>query len=399
MRLCRYAFLALSALLAHPVFAKCEFKDPRQQQQCIQQEQAQQQAQQRQQQLLQAQQAQQRAQEQQRQQQILQQQQEQSRRAQEQQRQQLEAQQQAAAQRQTEATRRQQEQAHRAGLERQRQVEEARKQQELARQAEEQRRQQAQQRTSPAPAVSRAAGMTAVTLGNGQRAFVNSQGAFFDSSGNQITHQSVAAATKGTPIITAVPAMLPPVPVQGISPNRGNTGVATVSNMPQAIPTLPSKLVVNPPSTQTAISSTPRVPASAPIAFPTATSTVHRGPVQEIGTRRTTSAPMTPSTQELQKYGVEQLASMPREQLVNLSADQRQHLNNYLSGRANAAKYEAEANKSVVSRFVQELPRQTVKVTAGAVVGAGQVAVETGKAAFDAGQRVGTPIGTALLEL
>ena len=123
--------------------------------------------------------------------------------------------------------------------------------------------------------------MTAVTLGNGQRAFVNSQGVFFDSSGNQITHQSVAAATKGTPAITAAPAMLPPAPVQGISPNRGNPGAASVPNRSLTVPTLPSKIVVNhPPSAQTAIS-TPRASAPAPPAVSPASTVYRPAPVQD----------------------------------------------------------------------------------------------------------------------
>jgi len=47
--------------------------------------------------------------------------------------------------------------------------------------------------------------MTAVTLGNGQKVFVNSQGAYFDASGNPISSQSVATATKGAPAIISTP--------------------------------------------------------------------------------------------------------------------------------------------------------------------------------------------------
>ena len=216
--------------------------------------------------------------------------------------------------------------------------------------------------------------MTAVTLGNGQRAFVNSQGAFFDANGNQIKHQSVAAATKGTPAITAAP-VIPQksAPTQGVAANRGNLGAASFPNTSLPGPSAPSKLVVNPPSTQTAIGSTPRAPAPAPVTFPQATSTTstaHRGPVQEIGTRRTTAVSATPSAQELQRYGVEQLASMPREKLVNLSADQRQHLNNYISGKANAAKYGAEANRSLIVETAKVLPQKAADAVQGAAEGA-----------------------------
>lgn len=129
MRLSRYAFLMLVAFVAHPAFARCEFKDSRQQQQCIQQEQAQLRAQQ---------QAQQRAQEQQRQQQVQRQQQEQSRRAQEQQRQQLEAHQRAQeSQRQRQAA---QQQAQQQQAQQQREAQIRQQQQ----QAQQQRQQQLQ---------------------------------------------------------------------------------------------------------------------------------------------------------------------------------------------------------------------------------------------------------------
>jgi len=52
-----------------------------------------------------------------------------------------------------------------------------------------------------------------------------------------------------------------------------------------------------------------------------------------------------PSTAELEKLTVTQLAALPKDQLVNLSKDRQQHLNNYISGKADATKYDAEAKQ------------------------------------------------------
>lgn len=255
MRVSRYAWVVFLVFLPSAAFAtNCKFKDARQQQQCIQQEQAQQQAilqQQKRQQQLQLQQAQQRQaqllqqrQEAQRQQQLQQQQaqqrqqQEATRQAEALRQQQLKQQQEAA--RQAELQRQQQEQARQAEAQRQaetakqRQLELQRQQEQARQQADTQRQQQLQkqqaaqqQRPTPAPKATQQAvpaksavapttasagstpsqspttGMTRVTLGNGQQVFVNPQGAFFDASGNPISNQSISSATKGAPAISS----------------------------------------------------------------------------------------------------------------------------------------------------------------------------------------------------
>jgi len=224
MYLSRSACVVFLVFLSHAAFAaNCQFRDQRQQQQCIQQEQAQQQAQQRQAQLLQQQAAQ--RQQQLQQQQALQRQQEQQaqQRAQEQARQ-VEAQrQQLAAQKQAEAQRQK--------------AQEAQRQQQLQQQQALQR-QQAQQQPKPAlttakpnatptPVTSPTAGMTPVVLGNGQRIFVNSQGSFFDANGNPISNQSVANAKKGTPAIAPqpTPQVVPsnPVPTEAVGSTNSRT--------------------------------------------------------------------------------------------------------------------------------------------------------------------------------
>jgi len=185
---------------------------------------------------------------------------------------------------------------------------------------------------TPALAASRIAGMTPVTLGNGQQVFVNAQGAFFDAKGNSISNQNVAAATKGAPAII-------PVSASTIVPSKS----------PSAAIATPS---VGSASTRTQSAAAPNQPVSGPA-------------------KTSPSPARPPSTQELDKYGVEQLAGMPKEQLVNLSPDKRRHLDLYLAAKTNELKYQAEANKPLSARVAEELPTQTVNVTTAAAVGVG----------------------------
>lgn len=490
MRLSRYAFLTLVAFVAHPAFARCEFKDSRQQQQCIQQEQAQlraqqqrQQEQQRQQQVAQQQrqqqaqqQAQQRAQEQQRQQQVQRQQQEQSRRAQEQQRQQLEAQQRAqesqrqrqAAQQQAqqrqvqqqreaqihqqqqqaqqqrqqqlqlqqaerqrqaqqqdrqEAQRRAQEQTRQADLRRQQQNAERQHREDLVRaQAERQRRDDAQRRIEQdrqREQERRNAAQHEEQQRNAEiaRQQKQAQTARDEAQRREQQRRDQEAQAKRE---REHQARAPATPASGCSEKHGRAHEQCLAERERARQDTRAREAQQREAQQRAQreqqqeasarqqalqqqqrdaqlrqQQTQQAQQQARQQPDRQLATDHSAAVRKNSSQVSNRAGL-PLAQELQKIPLDQLASMPKDQLANLPPDRQRNLNNYVAAKANAAKYEAEANKSIASRFVKELPRQTANVTAGAVVGAGQVAVETGKAAFQAGQRVGTPIGNAV---
>ena len=319
-----FAVLLCLVTVSGPLLADCRFPNQRQQQDClnreqqVRQQQLQQQAVQRaqeqaRQQQLQRQQANQRQQEAQRQQrQALQRQQEdQARHAQEQQRQQLEAHQRAEQerQRQVEVARKQQAQARQAELQRQQQLQ---REQEAARQAEAQRqhqlqqqqtlqRQQEQQRLKPAPAP---------------------------------THQVVQPAPAPTTTSTGS---------VGLASSRVQTSNNGLNSNKQQS-TVQSQIVKTPVGSSTSAPQTPsQIPAGsasssgAVIGFAanralsvtstSATNTASTRPSSKIG---------PPSAKELETYSIEKLASMPKEQLANLSADRRKHLDVYLSAKAGA---------------------------------------------------------------
>lgn len=291
------------------------------------------------------------------------------------------------------------------------------------------------------PTASRTAGMTPITLGNGQRVFVNSQGTFFDANGNPISNRSVATATKGTSPVTAAPTPVvvpntvraagsanadthgaqslspnPPVQVRDVapSPSPSTASVGSIGSRVQSGGSAASdanKQTVQTRSTQASLSNSI---AATPSPAPGPSGAVGRpdaarlnNPVGQAlqSNLASTLSPLSNGAsvpantgQALSPQDLARMGALPKEQqdvLRKLSPEQV--AKNKASGEwERTLKAFENANVSVTSRVLQELPRQAVNVTAGAAVGIGQVGVETGKAAFELGQRVGTPIGKAI---